>query len=66
MRASPTTAIVDVRDHGATGDGTADDTDALQAALDIANSCATVHFPPGVYRISRSLMIRNALVTGAG
>ncbi|GAA0237715.1 glycoside hydrolase family 28 protein [Haladaptatus pallidirubidus] len=44
------TARIDVREYGATGDGTELDTDALQCALDdCAESGGTVHVPPGEY-----------------
>lgn len=43
--------MVDVRDHGARGDGTTDDTAAVRAALDEANAAGgTLFFPAGVYR----------------
>jgi hypothetical protein len=43
-----------VRDFGARGDGIADDTLAIQAALDAA---AAVFVPPGVYRITAALSV---------
>lgn len=39
----------------ATGDGKADDTAALQAALDKVVSGTTLYLPPGVYRITKTL-----------
>lgn len=43
-------AVFDVRDHGAVGDGRADDTDAILRALAAANAeHGTVYFPPGEY-----------------
>lgn len=47
-------AATDVRAHGAVGDGVADDTAAIQAAIDAA--AGTVHFPPGVYRVTQPLL----------
>jgi hypothetical protein len=44
-----TGAPANVLDYGATGDGTTDDTAAIQAALD-ANTC--VVFPPRTYRVT--------------
>ena len=46
----------------AAGDGVADDTDALQAALDMLNDtrgpelCKVVYLPPGTYRVTRTLV----------
>ncbi len=40
-----------VKDYGATGDGAADDTAAISAAMDAANSAGQeLYFPPGTYR----------------
>ncbi len=54
--------VVDVgRDCGAVGDGRADDTDAIQAAIErIADHKATrfVYFPAGTYRITRPVVFR--------
>lgn len=50
--------LVDARQHGARGDGVADDTAAIQAAIDAAPSGAgTVMLPPGAYRLTRPLQI---------
>lgn len=60
------TGVVNVRDLGATGDGTTDDTAALQAAADAAAG-GLLWFPDGKYLLRRSLNIRsNTRVTGAG
>ena len=44
--------VVSVKDFGATGDGSTDDTAAIQAAL---NSAASVFFPNAKYRITSTL-----------
>lgn len=66
---------------GAVGDGIADDTDAIQKALDRAAAAThedgpatkdghTVYFPPGVYRITHTLTLTGPivglLIVGAG
>jgi hypothetical protein len=56
-----------VRDHGAKGDGTTDDTRAFQAALDAAGQAGsgTVLAPRGTYRFAGHLSVPNG-VTLAG
>jgi len=44
--------VVSVKDFNATGDGTTDDTTAIQAAIDSITSGGTVIFPPGTYKVS--------------
>lgn len=46
--------VYNVRQHGATGDGSTDDTTALQAAIDAAEAAGggTVYVPTGTYRTS--------------
>ncbi len=41
----------------AKGDGTTDDTTAIQAALNKIEDGATIYFPPGTYRITATLLI---------
>ncbi len=46
----------------AKGDGVADDTEAIQAALNMANKAMTgtsIYFPPGTYRITKTLTLGN-------
>lgn len=47
--------------YGATGDGTTDDTAALQAALDACPSGGVVYLPKGVYRTSAPLTIASGV-----
>jgi hypothetical protein len=49
-------SVVNVIDFGAKGDGTTDDTAAIQAAI---NSSYSVFFPQGNYKITSSLTVRN-------
>lgn len=48
-------ATGNVRDHGAKGDGTADDTAALQDAVDRAPGA--VQLPPGTYRVTKTILV---------
>lgn len=54
--------IINVKDFGARGDGSTDDTTAIQNAINVAtrngsglSPCATVYFPRGVYNVSSGL-----------
>jgi pectate lyase-like protein len=56
--------IADVRAHGAVGDGSADDTAAIQAAItSLRTSGGQVWLPPGTYRLTRALVISMATPT---
>jgi hypothetical protein len=59
---------VNVKDYGAIGNDSTDDTAAIQAAINALPSAGgTVYFPPGTYRITAAITLRNALVLeGAG
>lgn len=54
----------------AVGDGRADDTAAIQAALDLGRDSKAVYLPPGTYRITATLVFRGpavgCLVVGHG
>ena len=61
-------APINVLDYGATGNGTTDDTAAIQAAFNAANTekGATVYFPSGDYLITSTLTLpRSARIAGA-
>lgn len=58
-------ASVNVKDFGAVGDGVADDTSAIQTAMD--SSVLSVYFPPGTYNITSTLtQADNQLLFGLG
>jgi hypothetical protein len=55
-----------VREHGAVGDGLADDTAAVAAAL-LAGAGGSVYFPPGHYRLTDNFDVpANTVLSGAG
>jgi len=63
--------VVSVKDYGATGNGTTDDTSAIQATITavVAAGGGTVYFPPGSYKISSTIAVgdnSNVILAGAG
>lgn len=57
----------DLRAHGARGDGRADDTAAIQRAIAQTPTSGMVFFPPGTYRITRTIEVDKPLsLIGAG
>ena len=67
-RLAPTASPINVITYGATGNGTTDDTAAVQAAINAAGSGGVVYFPAGSYNLSSGLLVDNSGVTleGAG
>ncbi len=57
---TPASDWTNVKDHGVVGDGVADDTDALQALLRELRQGSILYFPPGVYRVTRELLIQKS------
>lgn len=51
-------AVANVLDFGAVGDGVADDTTAIQAAIDSSASGLTVYFPAGIYKTTNTLLFK--------
>lgn len=62
--------IASVKDYGAVGDGTTDDTAAIQAAINAVQAAGggPLNLPEGTYRISSTLTVTasNILLQGAG
>lgn len=50
-------AVVNIKDFGAVGDGIADDSAAIQAAIDSNTSFIQVYMPPGTYRLASPIII---------
>ena len=48
---------VSVKDFGAVGDGVADDTTAIQDAIDAFPNGVTVYFPRGTYRVTAQIVV---------
>lgn len=59
---------VSVKDFGAVGDGTTNDTTAIQAAINAMNSIGggQVYFPSGTYKTGALTMYANIAIQGAG
>jgi len=56
---------ISVKDFGAVGDDTHDDTINIQAAINYANTIGgDVYFPAGIYKITNALTINNSSDTG--
>ena len=53
------TVYINVKDFGAVGNGTTDDTTAVRNAMNSASNGDTIYFPAGKYRISSSLTFAN-------
>ena len=48
--------VINVREFGARGDGVADDTAAIQGAMNAAAADAMVYFPAGIFNVSNSVV----------
>lgn len=58
---------VNVRSVGARGDGTSDDTAALQNAINNLKTPGIVHLPAGTYRVTQPLYLKSGMILkGAG
>lgn len=55
-----------VKDFGAVGDGSHDDTAAISAAMSAASSGGEVHFPGGTFISGNQTLLANVFLRGAG
>lgn len=51
-------AWVNVKHHGATGDGSTDDTSAIQTAINNSSQGDVIYFPPGTYLVSSTIDLK--------
>lgn len=58
--------ILNVRELGAKGDGAADDTAAIQKAIDAAPGGSTIYFPAGIYNVSNFVVKKRSGLTFTG
>lgn len=60
--------VINVKDYGATGDGSTDDTAAISSAVAALTSGSTLYFPGGTYFVSQVLLSSksNFKIMGAG
>jgi len=59
-------AVINVLDFGAKGDGSTDDTNSIQAALNSISTTGTVFFPTGTYIITTLSLPKSCSLMGAG
>lgn len=64
---NPVRGVTDVRDYGAAGNGTTDDTTAVTNALAAAVAAGnTLYFPPGTYLVGAITITTDVTIRGAG
>lgn len=64
---SVTAGVIDVRQRGAVGDDSTDNTTLLTTLINAAaSSGATLYFPDGIYRANMLPMLSNLHITGSG
>ncbi len=57
--------IINVKDHGAKGDGVTDDTAAINAVMGMASATKLIYFPAGSYIVTGTINVpAHALITG--
>lgn len=55
--------VINVRDYGAVGNGTNDDTTAIQAAANAVTNNSSLYFPAGVYKITAAFGFSSTTLT---
>lgn len=66
-KVSKDTLVVNVKDYGATGDGTTNDTAAIQTAINGSAVGSTIFFPAGTYIVSAPIILKpQRAYTGGG
>lgn len=61
----PLDSIINVKDHGARGDGSTDDTAAINSIMGMASASKLIFFPAGSYIVTETIYIpSHALITG--
>jgi parallel beta-helix repeat protein len=59
--------VINIRDYGALGDGSTDDTTVIQAAMDAASAAQCILYaPPGTYIVTNIQFKPNVTMMGAG
>jgi len=58
--------VINVKDFGAVGDDTTDDTSAIQSAINAATGGGTIYFPQGRYLTSAELVVNKEGITILG
>ncbi|KID95120.1 LysM domain-containing protein, partial [Metarhizium majus ARSEF 297] len=57
--------IINVKDHGAKGDGVGDDTAAIKSVMGMASTSKLIYFPAGSYIVTGTIHVpSHALITG--
>lgn len=61
------TTMLNVKNYGAKGDGTTDDTSAINSAISKATAGSVVYLPAGTYRITKRIYLKsNMILRGDG